>query len=204
MNTPVKILHIDPDFKVTYFIKHPGGIIRSLISLQQAIQLLKTDEFDLILSEPDNKAIMKPQTNSSTMDNKIRVLIVDDNPILREGLKSVLSHSPTFDIVGEAADGLEAINSVEKFHPDLVLMDLSMPRMDGIAATEEIKKQWPDTKILVFTIYKSPEYRAAALNAGADGYVSKDSSRIELIQNIQDILQGKQGIQTNIVEEAPH
>ncbi len=204
MSTPIKILHIDPDFKVTYFIKHPGSIIRSPISLEQAMQLLKTEEFDLILSEPHNKAILKPQANSLTMDNKIRILIVDDNPILREGLKSVLSNSPIFDIVSEAADGLEAIDSVNKFHPDLVLMDLSMPRMDGIAATKEIKKRWPGIKILVFTIYKSPEYRAAALNAGADGYVSKDSSRVELIQTIQDILDGKQGLHTSIMEEAPH
>jgi CheY-like chemotaxis protein len=204
MNTPIKILHIDPDFKVTYFIKNPGSIIRSHISLEQAIQLLITEKFDLILSEPHNKAIMKPQSNSLIVDNKIRILIVDDNPILREGLKSVLSHSPTFDIVGEAADGLEAIDSVNKLHPDLVLMDLSMPRMDGLAATEEIKKQWPGTKILVFTIYKSPEYRTAALTAGADGYVSKDSSRVELIQTIQDILDGKQGLHTSIIEEAPH
>lgn len=63
MDTPIKILHIDPDFKVTYFIKHPGGIIRSLVPLKQAIQLLKTEEFDLILSEPHNKAILKPQAH---------------------------------------------------------------------------------------------------------------------------------------------
>ncbi|MGC1402278.1 MAG: response regulator transcription factor, partial [Thermodesulfobacteriota bacterium] len=145
------------------------------------------EEFDLILSEPHNKAIMKPQANSLTMDNKIRILIVDDNPILREGLKSVLSHSPNFDIVGEAGDGLEAIDSVKKFHPDLVLMDLSMPRMDGIAATREIKKKWPGTKILAFTIHKTPEYQTAALKAGADGYLLKDSSQTELIQSIQGI-----------------
>ena len=204
MNTPIKILHIDPEFKVTYFIKHPGSIIRSLIPLEQAIQLLKTEEFDLILSEPHNKAIMKPQANSLTMDNKIRILIVDDNPILREGLKSVLSHSPNFDIVGEAGDGLEAIDSVKKFHPDLVLMDLSMPRMDGIAATREIKKKWPGTKILAFTIHKDPEYRTATLKAGADGYLLKDSSQTELIQSIQDILDGKQGLHASIMEEAHH
>jgi CheY-like chemotaxis protein len=200
MSTPIKILHIDPDFKVTYFIKQPGGMIRSLISLEQAIQLLKTEEFDLILSEPHNKAIMKPQANSLIIDNKIRVLIVDDNPILREGLKSVLSNSPIFDIVGEAADGLEAIDSVEKFHPDLVLMDISMPRMDGLNATREIKKKWPDTKILVFTIHKTPEYQAAASKAGADGYISKDSSQGELIKSIEDILAGKQGLYPDITE----
>jgi CheY-like chemotaxis protein len=191
MNTPIKILHIDPDFKVTYFIKHPGSIIRSLIPLEQALQLLKTEEFDLILSEPHHQAIMKPQPDSLSMDHKIHILIVDDNPILREGLKSVLSHSPIFNIVGEAADGLEAIDSVNKFHPDLVLMDLSMPRMDGIAATREIKKKWPGTKILAFTVHQTPEHQTATLKAGADGYLLKDSSQTELIQSIQDILDGK-------------
>ena len=204
MHTPIKILHIDPDFKVTYFIKQPGSIIRSPVPLEKAIQLLKTEEFDLILSEPQNKAIMKPQANSLTMDNKIRILIVDDNPILREGLKSVLSRSPNFDVVDEAADGLEAIDSVNKFHPDLVLMDLSMPRMDGLAATREIKKKWPGTKILAFTIHNTPEYLTATLEAGADGYLLKDSSQTELIQSIQDILDGKQGLYPSLMEEAPH
>ena len=138
-NNPIKILHIDQDYRVIYFIKYPGSIIRSPISLQQALDLLKTEEFDLILSEPHNKVIMNPQANSLNKDNKIRILIVDDNPILREGLKSVLSHSPIFDIVGEAGDGLEAIDSVEKFHPDLVLMDITMPRMDGITATKKLR-----------------------------------------------------------------
>jgi CheY-like chemotaxis protein len=204
MNTPIKILHIDPDFKVTYFIKHPGSIIRSLIPLEQAIQLLKTEKFDLILSEPHKKAIMKPQADSLTMKDKIRILIVDDNPILREGLKSVLSHSPIFDIVGEAADGLEAIDSVKRFLPDLVLMDLSMPRMDGITATRKIKEKWPGTKILAFTIYNTPEYLTATLEAGADGYLVKDSSQTELIQSIQVILDGKQGLHPGIMEGAPH
>jgi CheY-like chemotaxis protein len=204
MDTPIKILHIDPDFKVTYFVKHPGSVIRSSIPLEQAVQLLQTEEFDLILSEPHNKAIMKPQADSLTMDNRIRILIVDDNPILREGLKSVLSHSPIFDIVDEAADGLEAIDSVNKFHPDLVLMDLSMPRMDGIAATKEIKGKWPGTKILAFTIHNTPEYLNATLKAGADGYLLKDSSQTELIQSIQDILDEKQGLHPRIVEEALH
>jgi CheY-like chemotaxis protein len=204
MNIPIKILHINPDYKVTYFIKKLGSIIRSPISLEQAVQLLKTEEFDLILSEPHNKAILKTQDNSLNMENKIHILIVDDNPILREGLKSVLSHSPIFDIVGEAADGLEAIDSVKKFHPDLVLMDLSMPRMDGITATREIKERWPGTKILAFTIHKTPEYRTAALKAGADGYLLKDSSQTELIQSIQNILEGMQGLHPRIVEDPLH
>ncbi len=122
------------------------------------------------------------------MDEPQRILIVDDHPTLRAGLKSLLS--PFYDIVGEAADGLEAINSVERLLPDLVLMDLSMPRMDGMAATREIKKKWPKTKILAFTVHDTPEHRAAVLEAGADGYLLKDSSREELIQSIKILLDG--------------
>jgi DNA-binding NarL/FixJ family response regulator len=203
MEVPIKIFHINPDFKVTYFIKKPGSIIRSSISLEQAVQLIKNEEFDLILSEPHNKAILKPQADPLSKDDKVRILIVDDNPILREGLKSVLSHSPAFEIVGEASEGLEAIASFNKSHPELVLMDLSMPGMDGLTATSEIKKKWPGTKILIFTVHKTPEYETAALTAGADGYLSKDSSHTELIQSIQDILDGKQGLHPTLIEDAP-
>ena len=198
MEVPIKILYINSDFKVTYFIKKSGSIIRSSISLEQAVKLLKSEEFDLILSEPHNKAILKPQANSLSKDSKARILIVDDNPILREGLKSLLLQSPNFDIVGEAANGFEAIDAVRQNHPDLVLMDLSMPGMDGIAATKEIKKQWPETKILIFTIHKSSEYLAATLNAGADGYVTKDLSQVEFIQSLQGILDGRQGVHLGI------
>jgi DNA-binding NarL/FixJ family response regulator len=134
------------------------------------------------------------------MDKKIRILIVDNNPILREGLKSVLSPIPIFDIVGEAGDGLEAIEFVEKLQPDLILMDLSMPRMNGLDATRKIKRKWPGTKILAFTVHKIPEILTAILKAGADGYLLKDSSRTELIQSIQDILDGKEGLHQKISE----
>ena len=138
------------------------------------------------------------------MDNKIRILIVDDNPVLREGLKSVLSPIPIFDIVGEAADGIEVLNLVDRLLPDVVLMDISMPRMGGIVATREIKQKWPGAKILIFSIHESPDYQKAALRAGADGYILKDSSPAELIQSIKDILDEKQGLHPNIMEEAPH
>lgn len=134
------------------------------------------------------------------MDIKKRILIVDDHLALREGLKSILSFSPIFDIVGEACDGLDALNFVEKLLPDLVLMDLSMPRMDGIAATREIKKKWPGTKILIFTVHNTTEYQTAALKAGADGYLLKGSSSAEMIHSIKDILEGKQGFLSNIME----
>ncbi|MGC1402405.1 MAG: response regulator transcription factor [Thermodesulfobacteriota bacterium] len=128
------------------------------------------------------------------MDNKKRTLIVDDYPVVREGLRSLLSSHQDFDIVGEAGDGLEAIELVGKIYPDLVLMDMSMPRMDGMTAIREIKKRWPKTLVLAFTIHKSPEYVFATLIAGADGYILKDDPWTELIASIENILKGEQVI----------
>jgi DNA-binding NarL/FixJ family response regulator len=119
-----------------------------------------------------------------------RILIVDDNINLREGLRSLFSSQLRFEIVGEAKNGLEAIQFVNQFLPDLVLMDLTMPLMNGIEATREIKKKWPKTKILAFTVHKTPEYVTAALKAGADGYILKDAPRAELIQSIENFFSG--------------
>ena len=129
-----------------------------------------------------------------------RILIVDDHPTLREGLRSLLSSQDVFDIVGEAGDGLEAVALVDKLRPDLVLMDISMPRMDGIAATREIKGKRPETKILIFSVYKTPEYLKAAIEAGADGYILKDSPRTKLILSIKNILAGNQVISLDSTE----
>ena len=104
-----------------------------------------------------------------------------------------------FDIVGEAGDGLEAIELVSELHPDLVLMDMSMPRMDGMTAIREIKKKWPETLVLAFTIHKSPEYAFAALIAGADGYILKDDPWTELIASIENILKGEQVIPSDFL-----
>jgi DNA-binding NarL/FixJ family response regulator len=128
------------------------------------------------------------------MDNKKRTLIVDDYPVVREVLRSLLSSHQDFDIVGEAGDGLEAIELVGELHPDLVLMDMSMPRMDGMTAIREIKKKWPKTLVMAFTVHKSPEYVFATLIAGADGYILKDDPWTEVITSIENILKGKQVI----------
>ena len=128
------------------------------------------------------------------MDNKKRTLIVDDYPGVREGLRFLLSSHQDFDIVGEAGDGLEAIELVGELHPDLVLMDMSMPRMDGMTAIREIKKKWPKTLVLAFSIHKSPEYVFATLIAGADGYILKDDPWTDLITSIENILKGEQVI----------
>ena len=129
------------------------------------------------------------------------VLITEDHTLIREGLRSLLSAHPDLDVVGEAGDGREAIQQAEKLSPALVLMDLSMPRMGGVEATREIKKKWPGIKILALTVNDSEEFVLAALQAGADGYILKDSSHAELIQAIRCILAGQRVLSPGISEK---
>ena len=102
---------------------------------------------------------------------KKRIVIAEDHTILREGLKALLSLSTELVVVGEAEDGRAAVRIATELKPDLMLMDLSMPRMNGIEAIKEIKKQHPEIKIIVLTVYKTEEYVLASLQAGADGYI---------------------------------
>jgi DNA-binding NarL/FixJ family response regulator len=125
------------------------------------------------------------------MGEKQKIVIAEDHTILREGLRALLSSDPDLEIAGEAEDGQEAIRCVEKLKPALVLMDLSMPRVNGMDAIREIKKRAPDTKVLVLTVHKTDEYIVATLQAGADGYALKDSTNVELRMAIKTVLGGK-------------
>jgi DNA-binding NarL/FixJ family response regulator len=135
------------------------------------------------------------------MGGKNQVLIVEDHTILREGLRSLLSGHTDFEIIGEATDGREAIRTVEKLQPDIVLMDLSMPRMDGIEAIREIKRHSPKIKILALTVHKTEEYILATLEAGAEGYLLKDTTHTELIKAMQTILQGNRYLCPSISDQ---
>ena len=135
------------------------------------------------------------------MTSKYRIVIAEDHTILREGLRSLLSSSPDFEVVGEAGDGREAIRCVEKLKPDLILTDLSMPRMNGMEAIREIKKQSPKTKILVLTVHRTEEYILATLKAGADGYLLKDSTHSELVMAVKNVISGKHYISPGISEK---
>ena len=138
------------------------------------------------------------------MSEKHKIIIADDQRILREGLRALLSSDPELEVVGEAEDGQKAIRVVEKFKPGLVLMDLSMPRMNGMDAIKEIKKRSPEAKILVLTMHKTDEYILATLQAGADGYVLKDCTNVELRMAIKNVLSGKffisPGISGKVIE----
>lgn len=135
------------------------------------------------------------------MSPKYRIVIAEDHTILREGLKLLLSSSPEFEVVGEAEDGREAIRCVEKLKPDLILTDLSMPRMNGMEAIREIKKRSPETKILVLTVHKTEEYILASVRAGADGYLLKDSTHAELLMAVKYVLSGKRYISPGISDK---
>jgi DNA-binding NarL/FixJ family response regulator len=132
------------------------------------------------------------------MSEKHRIVIAEDHTILREGLRALLASDPSLEVVGEARDGQEAIRGAEKFKPHLILMDLSMPRMNGLDAIREIRKKCPEMKILILTVHKSDEYIQAALEAGANGYILKDSSHTELSLAIRNVLEGKYFISPEI------
>ena len=130
--------------------------------------------------------------------NKTKVIIVEDHKLFREGLKSILSDKAGLEVVGEAGDGLEAIRTVKKCQPEIILLDLSMPKMNGISVMREIKSQFPETKIMALTIHESDQYVLEAFEAGADGYCLKDAGRNELMVAVDSVLQGKRYISPSI------
>ncbi len=125
------------------------------------------------------------------MIGKQRIFIVEDHTLLRSGLCALLSQDPEIEIVGEADNGRDAIRAIGTLSPDLVLMDLTMPGMNGIEAIVDIKRRNPGTRVLVLTIHKTEEYIHESLRAGADGYILKDATHDELRVGIRSVLNGK-------------
>jgi len=117
----------------------------------------------------------------------IRVLVVDDHAILRDGIHSLLESQPDIIVVGEAENGSDALALVEKCSPDIVLMDISMPQMNGLEATRAIRDRFPRVKVLILTQHDNHEYIAPALQAGAAGYVLKRSGRRELLNALRQV-----------------
>jgi len=121
----------------------------------------------------------------------IRVLIADDHALVRKGLCALISVKPDIEVIGEAADGDQAVREARTLQPDVILLDLAMPRKDGIAAIREIKQENPGARILVLTSFAEDERVFAAIKAGALGYLLKDSSPIELIEAIGAVYRGE-------------
>lgn len=129
-----------------------------------------------------------------------KILIVDDHTIMRDGLQSLITSEPGFDVVGTAADGKAAISLATELDPDIIMMDLTMPGMSGIDTIAHIKRQHPGVKLVALTFHKEDRYIHSTLQAGADAYVLKDDSRTELFTALNSVLQGKSYLSPSICD----
>ena len=120
----------------------------------------------------------------------IHILLADDHAILRAGLKMMLNAQPDMEVIGEAHDGRQALHEALRLHPDVILMDITMPDMNGIEATRQVKKQLPDVKVLILTMHENDEYVFQALRAGASGYLLKEAADTDLINALHVIQSG--------------
>jgi two-component system response regulator NreC len=120
-----------------------------------------------------------------------KVLLADDHSILREGLRMVLDAQPQIKVVGEANDGREAVDLAEKLHPDVVVMDIAMPNMNGLEATRQIKRRWPEIRVVILTMHENQQYLTQIVKAGASGAVLKRSAGTELLTAIKAAATGQ-------------
>ena len=134
--------------------------------------------------------------------DKIKVLLVDDHLMVRQGLRAMLATAPDLEVVAEAGDGLEAIEKVKEHRPNVVLMDLRMPNLDGLTATRRIKSQFASTSVIVVTIYDNEAYMVDAIRAGAGGYILKDASKDLLHHTIRAVNSGGMLIKTSLLRKA--
>jgi two-component system response regulator NreC len=132
----------------------------------------------------------------------IRVLLAEDHTIVRQGLRSLLDDEADIEIVGEAEDGQQAIELAQRLLPDVVLMDITMPVLNGLEATRQIKKSFPQVKVLVLTVHSTEEYIFQILRAGASGYVVKQAAVSELVQAIRTVYQGDSFLSPSISRQA--
>ena len=135
------------------------------------------------------------------LNEQIRVLIADDHPLVRKGVRALLAEYDDIELIEEAADGREAVSLFKKCRPDIVLMDLVMPEMDGIEATRIITSEYPDARILVLTSFINDEYLFPAIKAGALGYLLKESDPYDLVQSIRQTYLGKSFLDPSIARK---
>ena len=132
-----------------------------------------------------------------------RIVLADDHAMLREGIKGIIAEADDLQVVGEAADGLALLHLLKTISTDMVVLDVSMPKLRGIEAAREIKRQYPEVKILFLSMYKKREYLRLAVAAGAEGYLLKEDTGFELINAIDTIRHGRTYLSSVILKEAP-
>jgi DNA-binding NarL/FixJ family response regulator len=121
----------------------------------------------------------------------LRILLADDHTLVRQGLRKLLEERPEWTVVAEAGDGREAVRLAEQFKPDVCILDVAMPLLNGVEATRQIARRVPATRILVLSMYSDEAYVAQILQAGAAGYILKDSADVDLIQAVSEVARGK-------------
>ncbi len=134
-------------------------------------------------------------------DGPARLVVVDDHDLVRSGLKRLLSDQEDFEVVGEAANGREAVELCRLLRPNLVIMDVRMPEMDGLSATREIGRRFTDVSVLLLTTYENEDYLLEAIRAGAAGYVLKDAPESQLITAIRKVLDGEPTLNRRLATE---
>jgi DNA-binding NarL/FixJ family response regulator len=139
--------------------------------------------------------------STTPVTNRIRVLTVDDHPLILEGIANVLQRQPDMELVGEASDGYQAIEAFGKLRPDVALIDLQMPGMNGIDAITAILQKWPGARCIVLTTYAGDVQATRALKAGAKGYLLKSMLRKDLVDTIRTVHSGKSRIPAEIATE---
>jgi DNA-binding NarL/FixJ family response regulator len=136
--------------------------------------------------------------------DSISLIIVDDHPVVRAGLHGMLASAPDLSVLGEAKNGAQALDLVAAVRPGVVLMDLRMPELDGVAATRQIKERFPETQVLVLTTYDTDADILRAVEAGATGYLLKDSSREELFQAVRAASRGESVLSPSVAARLVH
>jgi DNA-binding NarL/FixJ family response regulator len=169
----------------------------------------RLDRLTRRLPERDAAAGEFPYTGSTMMQPAapdlsippVRVLVVDDQPLIRRGLAAMLATEPGIDVVGQAADGVEAVEAARRERPDVVLMDLQMPRMGGVAATRMITSTQPGTQVVVLTTFDTDELVFEAIRAGAQAYLLKDAPESDVLDTIRAVHRGESRLAPNIARK---
>lgn len=145
---------------------------------------------------------MVSQPDGPRAANSIRILIADDHEMARAGIRSLIGNEPGFLIVGEATDGVEVLEACAAHRPDIVLLDVRMPRLDGLAATQALRHDHPQVRVIILTMHENVDYLVEALRAGAAGYVLKDATRRELISAIRQVSRGESCMNPELMTQA--
>src|SRR5215210_4484151 len=144
---------------------------------------------------------MEGEPRPVSQDGMARLLIADDHDLARAGLRSILDGERGLEVVGEAADGRQALALCRRLRPNLVLMDVRMPNLDGLAATDAIKRECPGTSVIMVTMQENPDYLLEALKAGAAGYVLKGATKREIVTTVRQVLNGEAALQPELAAQ---